>query len=148
MRKSARLLKIHPPTQGVDLIEKKHARFFRRCADLKMVVMVHTGHEHAAPIFSIELADPRKLELALDVGCTVVACHCGTGRQQDRPDMLPGFLAMVRSPRICGAIRRFWAAGSAIFSVCLPIRRQRNDCCMAATFPFPPFRWTLRGPSG
>ncbi|MGA2259471.1 MAG: amidohydrolase family protein [Thermoguttaceae bacterium] len=94
--KGARLLKIHPPTQGVDLMERKHARFFRRCADLKMIVMVHTGHEHAAPIFNIELADPRKLELALDSGCMVVACHCGTGRQQDRPDMLPEFLAMVR----------------------------------------------------
>ena len=94
--KGAKLLKIHPPTQGVDLAEKKHAKFFRRCADLKTIVMVHTGHEHSAPIFNIELADPRKLELALDSGCTVVACHCGTGRQQDRPDMLPGFLAMIR----------------------------------------------------
>ncbi len=94
--KGARVLKIHPPTQGVDLAERKHAPFFRRCAELKMIVMVHTGHEHSAPIFNIELADPRKLEMALDSGCTVVACHCGTGRPQDRPDMLPGFLAMVR----------------------------------------------------
>ena len=42
------------------------------------------------------LADPRKLELALDAGCTVVACHSGTGWLQDTPDMLPTFLAMVR----------------------------------------------------
>jgi len=94
--KGAKVLKIHPPTQGVDLSEKKHAGFFRRCADLKMIVMVHTGHEHSAPIFDVGLADPRKLELALDSGCTVVACHCGSGRSTDRPDMLPAFLAMVR----------------------------------------------------
>lgn len=94
--KGARVLKIHPPIQGVDLADKKHTAFFRRCADLKMVVMVHTGHEHSAPIVDVALADPRKLELALDSGCTVVACHCGTGWQADRPDMLPNFLAMVR----------------------------------------------------
>jgi predicted TIM-barrel fold metal-dependent hydrolase len=92
----ARLLKIHPPIQGVDLADKKHAAFFRRCADLKMLVMVHTGHEHSAPNVDIELADPRRLELALDSGCTVVACHCGTGWPNDKPDMLPAFLAMVR----------------------------------------------------
>jgi uncharacterized protein len=94
--KGAKLLKIHPPTQGVDIADKKHAKFFRRCAEVKMVVMVHTGHEHSAPVVNVKLADPRKLELALDSGCTVVACHCGTGWQQDAPDMLPGFLAMVR----------------------------------------------------
>jgi predicted TIM-barrel fold metal-dependent hydrolase len=58
--------------------------------------MVHTGHEHSSPIVDARLADPRKLELALESGCTVVACHCGTGWPQDSPDMLPAFLAMVR----------------------------------------------------
>jgi len=92
----ARVLKIHPPTQGVDIADKKHARFFRRCAELKVVVMVHTGHEHSAPVVNIELASPKKLELALGEGCTVVACHCGSGWPTDHPDMLPDFLAMLR----------------------------------------------------
>ena len=78
--KGARVLKIHPPIQGVDLADRKHTKFFQRCAALKTVVMVHTGHEHSAPIVDSALANPRKLELALDQGCTVVACHCGTGR--------------------------------------------------------------------
>lgn len=94
--KGAQVLKIHPPTQGVDLLEKRYAPFFRRCAELKVVVMVHTGHEHSAPIISAALANPRKLALALEEGCTVVACHCGTGWPTDRLDMLPDFLAMVR----------------------------------------------------
>jgi mannonate dehydratase len=91
----ARVLKIHPPIQGVDLANKKHTNFFQRCAALKTVVMVHTGHEHSSPIIDVGLASPLKLELALDQGCTVVACHCGTGRPDDRPDMLPDFLAMT-----------------------------------------------------
>jgi uncharacterized protein len=92
----ARVLKIHPPIQGVDLADKAYSAFFQRCADLKVVVMVHTGHEHSAPIVSAELANPRKLTLALEIGCTVVACHCGTGWFTDRPSMLPDFLAMIR----------------------------------------------------
>lgn len=94
--RGARALKIHPPVQGVNLAEKKHTRFFQRCAALRTLVLVHTGHEHSSPIIDVGLAHPRKLELALDQGCTVVACHCGTGRQADRPDMLPDFLAMTR----------------------------------------------------
>jgi len=94
--KGAKVLKIHPPTQGVDLSEKRYVPFFRRCAELKLVVMVHTGHEHSAPIVSAALANPRKLALALEQGCTVVACHCGTGWPTDPLDMLPDFLAMVR----------------------------------------------------
>lgn len=96
VERGAGALKIHPPIQGVDLADRKHTRFFQRCAALNIVVLVHTGHEHSSPIIDVGLANPRKLELALDQGCTVVACHCGTGRQGDHPDMLPDFLAMIR----------------------------------------------------
>ncbi len=92
----ARVLKIHPPTQGVDVSAKQYAGFFRRCADRKVLVMIHTGHEHACPTFDIRLADPRRLALALGEGCTVVACHCGTGWAKDAPDMVPAFLEMLR----------------------------------------------------
>ncbi len=101
--RGARALKIHPPIQGVNLADKKHTRFFQRCAALGILVLVHTGHEHSSPIIDLELANPRKLELALDQGCTVVACHCGTGRQADLPDMLPDFLNMTRQyPNLWG----------------------------------------------
>ena len=96
VEKGARVLKIHPPTQGVDVSDKKHIPFFRKCAQCRVIVMVHTGHEHAAPVLNIGLASPLKLELALDQGCTVVACHCGSGFPRDKPDMLPDFLQMIR----------------------------------------------------
>jgi uncharacterized protein len=94
--RGARILKIHPPTQGVDISDPKHTRFFSRCAKLGMKVMVHTGHEHSAHVIDAGLADPRKLELALDLGCTVIACHSGTGWKSDRPDFLPAFLDLAR----------------------------------------------------
>jgi uncharacterized protein len=91
----ARILKIHPPMQSVDVADRKYAPFFYRCATLGVIVMVHTGHEHMAPALNADLASPRKLELALEEGCTVVACHCGTGCWWDRPQMLPDFVRMM-----------------------------------------------------
>jgi len=101
--RGARLLKIHPPIQGVDVADRRHTAFFRRCAEAKIVVMVHTGHEHSAPVLDVELASPRKLQLALEEGCTMVACHCGTGWAGDKPDMLPEFLEMLpKYPNLWG----------------------------------------------
>ena len=99
----ARLFKIHPPTQGVNIAAPKHRRFFQKCADLGIVVLVHTGHEHSAPVIDKLLASPARLEPALDQGCTVVACHAGTGWESDRPDQLPEFQALLkRYPKLWG----------------------------------------------
>jgi uncharacterized protein len=137
--KGAKVLKIHPPTQGVDLAEKKHTGFFRRCEALKMIVMVHTGHEHSAPIFDIRLADPQRLELALDSGCTVVACHCGTGRSTDRPDMLPAFLAMVRKYKnLWGDTAVLGSAGrQRDFQRLLADPKAKERLLHGSDFPFP-----------
>ncbi len=88
-------LKIHPPIQGVDIADKVHRKFFRRCAEAGALVLVHTGHERSAAVVDIELARPEKLRQALDEGCTVVACHSGSGRPTDRPDMLPEFVKLL-----------------------------------------------------
>jgi uncharacterized protein len=137
--KGARAVKIHPPIQGVDLADKKHTKFFQRCAALKTVVLVHTGHEHSSPIIDVGLANPRKLELALEQGCVVVACHCGTGRQGDRPDMLPDFLAMIRR------YTNLWGDTSVLGGVgrsrdCLRLLDDKLACerlLHGSDFPFP-----------
>jgi len=92
----ARAVKIHPPIQGVDIADPRHRPFFERCAGLGVTVLVHTGHEHSSPIIDAGLADPARLAQALDCGCTVIACHCGTGWPTDRPDFLPRFLELAR----------------------------------------------------
>ncbi len=139
IQKGARVLKIHPPIQGVDLADKKHTRFFQRCAALKTVVMVHTGHEHASPIVNSGLANPRKLELALELGCTVVACHCGTGRSGDQPDMLPDFLAMVRKHKnLWGDTAVLGGLGRAKdFLRLLDDKIARERLLHGSDFPFP-----------
>ena len=137
--RGARLLKIHPPTQGVDLSDNKYASFFRRCADLKVVVMVHTGHEHSAPIVDAGLANPSKLALVLEQGCTVVACHCGTGWTTDAPDMLPDFLAMIRRyDNLWGDTSVLGSAGRAADVVrLLADTGARQRLLHGSDFPFP-----------
>jgi uncharacterized protein len=137
--KGARILKIHPPIQGVDIADKKHTRFFQRSAALKMIVMVHTGHEHSAPIVDVNLANPRRLTLALDQGCTVVACHCGTGRPDDRPDMLPDFLAMTRKHKnLWGDTSVLGGLGRAeAFLRLLADQPVRDRLLHGSDFPFP-----------
>ena len=142
LEKGARILKIHPPIQGVDVAGRKHKKFFRRCAGKKVLVMVHTGHEHSGPVIDIELARPGKLRLALDEGCTVVACHCGTGEPADRPDMLPEFLRMLREyekpgnlwgdTAVLGSLRR-----SRDFQRLLADDFARSRLLHGSDFPFP-----------
>lgn len=102
-QKGAKLFKIHPPTQGVNVANPEYTKFYRRCAELKIVIMVHTGHEHSAPVIDKDLANPARLELMLDQGSTVVACHAGTGWPSDTPDQLPAFTNLLkRYPKLWG----------------------------------------------
>ncbi len=137
--KGARLFKIHPPTQGVDVADRKHAKFFQRCANLDMVILVHTGHEHSAPVIDKDLAGPRRLEFALDQGCTVVACHAGTGWKTDTPDQLPEFLALLkRYPKLWGDTAVLGTAGRVRdFTRLLAHPLARSRLLHGSDFPFP-----------
>jgi hypothetical protein len=148
-QKGARLLKIYPPVHGVDLSDKKFIRFFRRCAELKMVVMVHTGHPKGLGTGDPTLANPSKLALALDQGCTVVACHSGTSGPDDYPDMVPDFLAMIRKyPNLWGDTAALCSrARSKNFLRLLADEVAPKRFLYGTDFPFPPsigsFRSTL-----
>jgi predicted TIM-barrel fold metal-dependent hydrolase len=92
----ARVLKIHPPTQDVDPGDRRFQPFFRRCAELRIIVMVHTGTEHSAEIVGNDYSDPRRLALALEVGCLVIACHSGMGAFFDKEDFYPHLVTMMQ----------------------------------------------------
>lgn len=80
----ARVLKIHPPTQDVDPSEERFRPFYRRIADHAILLMVHTGSEHASEITDHTLTDPARLLPALEEGCTVIAAHTGMGSFLDK----------------------------------------------------------------
>ena len=95
----ARALKIHPPVQDVDPARPEFRPFYRRAAELGIVVIVHTGSEHATEIANRDLGDPARLLTALDEGCTVVAAHTGMGSFLDDrvfgDSMLQNLIAMI-----------------------------------------------------
>ncbi|MBI3933815.1 MAG: amidohydrolase family protein [Acidobacteria bacterium] len=92
----ARVLKIHPPIQDVDPGEARFRPFYRRCAESKIIVMVHTGTEHAAETVGDQFSDPSRLVSALEEGCIVIASHSGFGSLIDMEDFFPNLLPLVR----------------------------------------------------
>ena len=103
--RGARVVKVHPPTQAVDLSEPRFGEFYRKCAQSGVRIMVHTGTEHSAPIASQRLGDARRLNLALSEGCTVVAAHSATRAFFDPPaeEFFPVLEEMMRhQPRLYG----------------------------------------------
>lgn len=123
----------------MDVSQKKHLKFFQRCAELEMIVLVHTGHEHSPPVLDKELAGPKRLEFALDQGCTVVACHSGTGWQTDTPDQLPEFVALLkRYPKLWGDTAVLGSAGRVRdFNRLLEDPLARGRLLHGSDYPFP-----------
>jgi predicted TIM-barrel fold metal-dependent hydrolase len=101
----ARVIKVHPPTQDADPADPRHRPFYARLAGHGLILMVHTGSEHAAAITTGSLSDPARLRPALEAGCTVVAAHAGMGSFLDarpfRMDMFRNLVALAaRYPRL------------------------------------------------
>lgn len=99
----AKMVKVHPPIQGVDPGLERFRPFYRRVAARGLVLVVHTGHEHSAPIYGQKLGDPARLATALEEGGTVVAAHAGTAHWWDAEDYSGGFRSMLeRWPNLYG----------------------------------------------
>lgn len=89
-------MKIHPPIQDVDPGEPRFRPFYRRCAEKKVIVMVHTGTEHTAEIVGNQFSDSQRLIRALEEGCTVIASHAGTCEFFEKDDFFPRVLPLAR----------------------------------------------------
>lgn len=92
----ARVLKIHPPTQDVDPGEERFRPFYRRLAESGILLMVHTGTEHASQVDHPAFAHPARLEPALQEGCTVIAAHSALGSFHDEEDWFPALVDLAR----------------------------------------------------
>lgn len=98
----ARVLKIHPPTQDLDPGEERFRPFYRRVAEHGILLMVHTGMEHASEVVTHEFSDPARLRPALEEGCTVIAAHAGMGGYFDKKEEYEHFL-----PNLIDLLGRF-----------------------------------------
>ncbi|MCZ6803436.1 MAG: amidohydrolase family protein [Proteobacteria bacterium] len=85
-RQGAVLIKWIPSIMHFDPADKKFEPFYRKMAELNIPLLTHTGMEKSFPNTNDALADPRRLELALKSGVTVIAAHIATTGESEGQD--------------------------------------------------------------
>ncbi len=76
--RGARIVKLLPNVHNVDCSRPAYDGFWEKMAELRMVLLSHTGGELALPVINAKLAEPMALRRPLEHGVTVIAAHCGT----------------------------------------------------------------------
>lgn len=74
----AGIVKLLPNVHNVDYSRPQYQPFWRRMAELRMILLSHTGGELALPVINARFAEPLTLRTPLECGVTVIAAHCGT----------------------------------------------------------------------
>lgn len=93
-QQGAVLIKWIPSIMHIDPADKKLVPFYQRMAELNIPLLTHTGMEKAFPNTQDELADPRRLELALKTGVMVIAAHIATTGESEGQDNFERILPM------------------------------------------------------
>ncbi len=88
------LIKWIPSIMHFDPADKTFEPFYRKMAELNIPLLTHTGMEKSFPNTNDSLADPRRLELALKSGVTVIAAHIATTGKSEGQDNFERILPM------------------------------------------------------
>ncbi|HVS53906.1 MAG TPA: amidohydrolase family protein [Opitutaceae bacterium] len=97
------MLKCLPNCHNIDWNDPRYTRFLERMAENGLLLLAHTGSERTLPVVAPQLADPRVLTRALEIGVTCIAAHSGTGTMLIDPDYFETFVALARRfPRLYG----------------------------------------------
>ena len=88
------LIKWIPSIMHFDPADKKFEPFYRKMAELDIPLLTHTGMEKSFPNTNDALADPRRLELALNSGVTVIAAHIATTGESEGQDNFERIMPM------------------------------------------------------
>jgi len=75
-----KMVKWLPNSMGMDPSDPLCIPFYKKCVELKMVLLTHTGEEHSVnpPGSDNSLGNPLLLRAALDQGVMVIAAHCAS----------------------------------------------------------------------
>jgi len=77
------LVKWLPAIMDIDPADPAHAAFYAKLVELRLPLLVHVGAEAAFARANNALGDPRRLELPLQAGVTVIAAHLATTGESD-----------------------------------------------------------------
>ncbi len=107
--RGVRYVKWLPSTMKINPADPAHDEFYQVMREHEMILLSHTGYEHAVETVDQELGNPLRLRRPLDRGVTVVALHAasnGSFRDLDAPthasdslsgsSRLPGIDLLIR----------------------------------------------------
>lgn len=90
----ALLVKWIPNVMHFDPADPAFEPFYRKLVELDLPLLSHAGKEQAFADARDELGDPRRLELPLSLGVTVIAAHIATTGKSDGEDNFERILPM------------------------------------------------------
>jgi uncharacterized protein len=93
-QQGAVLIKWIPSIMHFDPADKKFEPFYKKMVELNIPLLSHTGMERSFPTTNDALADPRRLELALKSGVTVIAAHIATTGESEGQDNFERIMPM------------------------------------------------------
>ncbi len=88
------LIKWLPSIQHIDPADKKIIPFYKRLRELKLPLLSHAGHEKSFTTAKNHFADPKRLELPLQLGVTVIAAHAATTGTSEGEDNMVRLLSL------------------------------------------------------
>lgn len=94
VKDGAVLLKWIPNIMHIDPADTKIEPFYRRLAHYHLPLLTHAGQERAFGESNDLLGDPRRLELPLSLGVTVIAAHIATTGKNENEDNFKRLLSM------------------------------------------------------
>ena len=94
VEEGAVLVKWIPSIMHIDPSDKRFIPFYKKMVQLNIPLLTHTGMEKSFPNTRDELADPRRLELPLKMGVTVIAAHIATTGKSEGQDNFERILPM------------------------------------------------------
>jgi hypothetical protein len=93
-RDGAVLIKWIPSIMMIDPADPAHRSFYSKLVKLGLPLLTHTGMERSFSHARDEFADPRRLELPLSLGVTVIAAHIASTGESDGEDNFERILPM------------------------------------------------------
>ena len=90
------VLKLLPNCLNIDYEDDRFLPFWRRMAEVGMVLLSHTGGELTVKVYDASFGDPKKLAKILDCGVTVIAAHSAGRSGLFDPDWTEDLIQMFK----------------------------------------------------
>lgn len=104
-QQGAKLIKWIPNIQHIDPADKRIIPFYKKMKALELPLLSHTGQERSFNSAIDEYGDPKRLELPLSLGVTVIAAHIATtGKIQNQENYRRILPMYVKYPNLYGDI--------------------------------------------